>query len=93
MIGEFSNEFGKVFVVAENSFVLEKYYNGLDLLFDDESYLINEIFNMDFVIVERKIYNIKNDRYLRMADWRGVTEPNGPEYIWMVKYDLEYRGD
>ena len=48
---------------------------------------------MDFVIVERKIYNMKNDRYLRMADWRGVTEPNGPEYIWMVKYDLEYRGD
>ena len=93
MIGEFSNEFGNLFVVAENSFVLEKYYNGLDLLFDDESYLINEIFNMDFVIVERKIYNMKNDRYLRMADWRGVTEPNGPEYIWMVKYDLEYRGD
>ena len=55
MIGEFSNEFGKVFVVAENSFVLEKYYNGLDLLFDDESYLINEIFNIKIL----KVYIIK----------------------------------
>ena len=93
MIGEYSNEYGKVFVVSENSFLLEKYYNTLDLLYNDESYLINEIFSMDFVILDRTIYNIKNEKYLRIADWDGVSEPNGPEYIWMVKYDLEYRGD
>jgi len=93
MIGEYSNEYGKVFVVSENSFILEKYYNTLDLLFEDESFLINEIFNMDFVIIDRVIYNIENDKYLKLEDWKGITEPNGPEYIWMVKYDLEYRGD
>lgn len=93
MLRGYSNEFGKVFVVSENSFVLEKYYDTLDVLFNDEYNLIKEIINMDFVVIKKTIQSIENKKYLRIADWRGVTEPNGPEHTWMIKFDLEYKGD
>ena len=60
MIREYSNEFGKVFVVSENTFILEKYYDKLDELCNDEYSLIASIYEMDFNILKKTIYSLNN---------------------------------
>tara|TARA_R110002020_G_scaffold147512_2_gene322929 strand:- start:5702 stop:5923 length:222 start_codon:yes stop_codon:yes gene_type:complete len=60
MIREYSNEFGKVFVVSENTFILEKYYDKLDELYNDEYSLIGSIYEMDFNILKKTIYSFDN---------------------------------
>jgi len=60
MIREYSNEFGKVFVVSENTFILEKYYDKLDELYNDEYSLITSIYEMDFNILKKTIYSFDN---------------------------------
>ena len=60
MIREYSNEFGKVFVVSENTFILEKYYDELDELYNDEYSLIGSIYEMDFYILKKSIYSLED---------------------------------
>ena len=60
MIREYSNEFGKVFVVSENTFILEKYYDELDELYNDEHSLIGSIYEMDFYILKKSIYSLED---------------------------------
>jgi len=67
MIREYSNEFGKVFVVSENTFILEKYYNRLDDLCNDEYSLISSIYEMDFDILKKTIYSL-DDKWMVKFD-------------------------
>ena len=90
---EYSNEFGSVWLVNDDIYVLEKYYNDIESLFRDESYVLEEITDMDFFVYKKTISTVENKRYLLMSDWRGYKEPNGPEWTWVLKYDLEYLGE
>ncbi len=67
MIREYSNEFGKVFVVSENTFILEKYYSRLDDLCNDEYSLISSIYEMDFDILKKTIYSL-DDKWMVKFD-------------------------
>lgn len=90
---KFEGAFGKVWVIDENKYVLEKYYNTLDLLMNDESSLSEEIYELDFSILERKILSVKNPEYKRVKDKKGnYYESNGPLYIWCLMFDLQYLG-
>ena len=93
MTNEYKSDQGKVFVCGEKTFILEKYFYYLDDLYKDEMMLCEEIFDMDFSIKRRKIHSMKNENYTRVRDWKGIHEPYGPKFIWVLKFDLQYLGE
>mgnify|MGYP003140660835 CR=1 FL=1 len=92
MRNQYTNEFGSVWVI-DDLYVLEKYYRDLEGLFNDETLVFEEITEMDFFVLKRTIYSKENNQYVLMHDLEGLYEPNGPEWIWVLKYDLEYLGE
>ena len=92
MQSEYTNDFGSVWVI-DDLYVLEKYYRDLEGLFNDETLVFEEITEMDFFVLKRTIYTRQNDKYVLLHDPTGLYEPNGPEWMWVLKYDLEYLGE
>jgi hypothetical protein len=90
---EYSNDYGKVWIVGDDVFVLEKYYDYLDELFLDEDALSKKIINMNFSISRKLILSLHNKNYRKINYSSGYYEPNGPKNIWAVKFDLEYHGE
>ena len=93
MINKYSNSHGSVWVINDDIFVMEKYYHHMDSLINDEDSLIEKITSLSFVILKQTYSSIENESYLLLQDWRGFSEPAGPEFIWCVRYDLQYQGE
>jgi len=89
----YSNKFGTVWVVDENTYALEKYYDSLESLFNEETFVFEDVTELDFYVLKRTIYTKENEGYLLLQDYRGLHEPNGPEWKWVLKFDLEYLGE
>ena len=90
---KFEGEFGKVWVIDDNKYVLEKYYNTLDILLIDEALISEEIYELEFSILKRKILSVENPDYRRVVDKKGIyTETNGPLFIWCLRFNLQYFG-
>ena len=92
MNDSYANDYGKVWVVGEDTYVLEKYFDTLDMLFRDQSKLCEEIHKMQFSIEDTTIYSTINTRYVKIKDNISFYEPRGPKNIWVIKFDLQYLG-
>lgn len=55
----FFSKLGRVWI-EDDTYILEKYYEGLDYLLEDEDYIDVDIEEMEFDVITKKIYTSKS---------------------------------
>ena len=63
LLDKLYSEDGEIWVFDDNLYLLKKYFNKLEDLFDNESHLINQCKAMEFYVKEDKISIVANNYY------------------------------
>tara|TARA_R100000353_G_C6461738_1_gene184074 strand:+ start:222 stop:509 length:288 start_codon:yes stop_codon:yes gene_type:complete len=93
LLDKLYSEDGEIWVFDDNLYLLKKYFNKLEDLFDNESHLINQCKAMEFYVKEDKISYVKNPNHIVIeGPENSIIQPNGRPWVWLYELHLEYCG-